>query len=131
MIFPTKYNKIKSTLPKHKHINIPRPLNKIISGMIKMIKSDPREKLNKVPKMCILDENKVCDNCCECFVCDLDPSKICDNCAKCLDMADYNAVEISDIILYDKKIFRYMKNNKKKSAMERIKTVMPEEAKKK
>lgn len=99
--------------------------------MIKMIKPDVREKLNKTPKMCILDEGKVCDNCCDCYVCDLDPAKICDNCAKCLDVADYNAVEISDIILYDKGIFKHAKNVKKKSAVDRIRTVMPEEARKK
>ena len=76
-----------------------------------MIKYDP-EKLKKFPKMCVLEEDKVCDNCCECFVCDLDPSKSCDNCAKCLELADYNAIEISDILLYDEKIFEYGKNGK-------------------
>ena len=50
-------------------------------------------------KYCLLDENKVCDNCGECNVCDLDPNKICDNCMKCLQTgADYNAVEIDEII---------------------------------
>ncbi|KJS65076.1 MAG: hypothetical protein JL50_14585 [Peptococcaceae bacterium BICA1-7] len=76
-----------------------------------MVKYDP-EKLKKFPKKCILEEDKVCDNCCECFVCDLDPLKTCDNCAKCLELADFNAIEISDILLYDDKIFEYGKNGK-------------------
>jgi len=63
------------------------------------------------PKKCILDEEKICDNCCSCFVCDLDPNKICDNCAKCLELADFKAIEISGI-LYDDKIFDYAKNGK-------------------
>lgn len=50
-------------------------------------------------KYCVLDENKVCDDCGECNVCDLDPNKICDNCMKCLNTgADYNAIEIDEII---------------------------------
>ncbi|OAT81449.1 hypothetical protein A6M21_10840 [Desulfotomaculum copahuensis] len=49
--------------------------------------------------MCILEEDKVCDNCCSCFVCELDPAKTCDNCAKCLELADYNDIPIDDIIL--------------------------------
>lgn len=76
-----------------------------------MVKFDP-EKLKKFPKKCILEEDKVCDNCCECFVCDLNPTKSCDNCAKCLELADFNAIEISDILLYDEKIFEYGKNGK-------------------
>lgn len=48
---------------------------------------------------CVLDENKICDNCGECNVCDLDPNKICDNCMKCLNTgAEYNAIEIDEII---------------------------------
>ena len=35
--------------------------------------------------MCVLYEEKVCDDCGECDLCDLDPNKICDNCGKCLD----------------------------------------------
>ncbi len=50
-------------------------------------------------KQCVLDENKICDNCGECNVCDLDPNKICDNCMKCLNTgADYKAIEIDEII---------------------------------
>lgn len=53
---------------------------------------------NKDPIICILEENKICDNCCDCFVCDLDPNKICDNCAKCLEMPDYKVIIIDDIL---------------------------------
>jgi len=50
-------------------------------------------------KICVLDENKICDDCGECSVCDLDPNKICDNCMKCVNTgAAYNAVEIDEII---------------------------------
>ena len=50
-------------------------------------------------KVCVLDENKICDDCGECSVCDLDPNKICDNCMKCVKSgADYNAIEIDEII---------------------------------
>ena len=56
--------------------------------------SPTKGKLNSEQKKCILEENKICDNCCECFICELDPTKICDNCAKCLGInelfeADY------------------------------------------
>ena len=54
---------------------------------------------NMATKYCVLDENKICDNCGECNVCDLDPNKICDNCMKCVRTgADYNAIEIDEII---------------------------------
>ncbi len=44
-------------------------------------------------KMCVLDENKVCDDCGECSRCDLDPNKICDSCGKCLETgADSRAI---------------------------------------
>ena len=50
-------------------------------------------------KVCVLDENKLCNDCGECNVCDLDPNKICDNCMKCLKTgADYAAIEIDEII---------------------------------
>lgn len=39
-------------------------------------------------RMCLLDENKVCDDCGECDRCDLDPNKICDNCCKCIAIED-------------------------------------------
>lgn len=50
-------------------------------------------------KMCILEDNKVCDDCGQCNMCDLDPEKICDNCMKCIHTgAEYNAIEIDEII---------------------------------
>jgi len=39
---------------------------------------------NKKPIMCMLEESKYCDNCCECFTCEIDASKICNNCADCV-----------------------------------------------
>ncbi|MDQ0287822.1 hypothetical protein J2Z49_002955 [Desulfofundulus luciae] len=48
-------------------------------------------KIKQVDKMCILEEEKICDNCCDCFVCELNPDKICDNCANCLKLVDYPA----------------------------------------
>ncbi len=50
-------------------------------------------------KMCMLEENKVCDNCLECNICDLDSNKICDNCAKCIEPGvDYRSILIDNII---------------------------------
>lgn len=49
-------------------------------------------------KFCVLDENKICDDCGECQRCDLDPNKICDNCMKCVNTgADYSAIEIDEV----------------------------------
>ncbi len=95
-----------------------------------MVKIDP-EKLKRIHKKCILDEEKVCDNCCDCFVCDIDPAKICDNCANCLQLADFNAIEITDI-LYDENIFKYGKNGKKRIAKSpKVKTALLDENHKK
>lgn len=41
--------------------------------------------------MCVLEDNKKCNNCGECDRCDLDPSKICDNCGACI--SEYNTNE--------------------------------------
>ncbi len=50
-------------------------------------------------KMCMLEENKICDNCLECNTCDLDPRKLCDNCAKCIDSGyDFALIEIDEIV---------------------------------
>ena len=50
------------------------------------------------PRLCLLDETKLCNDCGECDRCDLDPSKICDNCCKCLaieeDEEDFRTVTI-------------------------------------
>ncbi len=46
-------------------------------------------------KMCILYDNRACDNCGECNMCDLDPKKVCDSCGACLDMDDdYNTLDV-------------------------------------
>jgi len=58
-------------------------------------------------KLCVLDENKVCDDCGECDYCDLEPTKICDNCCKCLDDADYRAIKITGIITDPEKSKEY------------------------
>lgn len=51
-------------------------------------------------KYCMLEDNKICDNCCECNICDLDNKKACDNCAKCIDTdVYYRKIEIDEIIL--------------------------------
>lgn len=51
-------------------------------------------------KMCVLEDNKICDHCGQCSMCDLDPNKICDNCMKCVKSgAEYNAIEIDEIIV--------------------------------
>jgi hypothetical protein len=57
-------------------------------------------------KKCILDKNKICNNCGECNKCDLDPTKICDNCCKCLkeSSADYKEIKIDEIIFDDNDI---------------------------
>ena len=49
---------------------------------------------------CILNENKICNDCGECDKCDLDPGKVCDNCGKCIGLdADSRAIEIEDVII--------------------------------
>lgn len=51
---------------------------------------------------CVLDENKICNDCGECDVCDLTPDKKCDNCGKCIGLdADSRAIEIEDVIIRD------------------------------
>ena len=50
-------------------------------------------------KHCLLDENKICDECTECDRCDLNPDKLCDNCCKCIDPQEENLVlPITDIV---------------------------------
>lgn len=51
-------------------------------------------------KLCILDENKICNDCGECDYCDLNPFKKCDNCGKCIDSNDeYRELKIDEIKL--------------------------------
>lgn len=50
-------------------------------------------------KVCLLNEEKFCDDCGECTRCDLNPDKLCDNCMKCIQSdADYKAIEIDEVI---------------------------------
>lgn len=57
-------------------------------------------------KKCVLDEEKICDECGECEYCDLNPFKKCDNCGKCIDSGDeYREIKIDSI--------QMNKNNKK------------------
>lgn len=51
-------------------------------------------------KKCVLNSNKVCDNCNQCNMCSLDPTKVCDNCFRCLDTdeKDYIDIPISELI---------------------------------
>ena len=50
-------------------------------------------------KKCVLDENKICDDCGECNYCDLNPFKICDNCGKCIGMnEEYREIKIDEIM---------------------------------
>jgi hypothetical protein len=50
-------------------------------------------------KRCVLDEEKICDDCGECARCDLDPDKFCDNCMKCVRSgADYRAIEVDEVL---------------------------------
>ena len=59
-------------------------------------------------KMCLLDEDKICNNCRECLKCDLDNSKICDNCGQCIEVSsDYKEIWIDEIL----KEKDYSKNN--------------------
>ncbi len=49
-------------------------------------------------KKCVLDEDKICDECGECDYCDLNPFKKCDNCGKCIDSSDeYRELKIDEI----------------------------------
>ncbi|MDA8336986.1 MAG: hypothetical protein M0Z41_18720 [Peptococcaceae bacterium] len=50
------------------------------------------------PGICILEDGKLCDDCCECYVCDPDPDKICDSCGTCPETADYSGVIMDGII---------------------------------
>lgn len=54
-------------------------------------------------KKCILDDEKICDECGECDFCDLNPFKRCDNCGKCIDDGEeYRELKIDDIVINGK-----------------------------
>lgn len=61
------------------------------------------------PKICILEDDKLCDDCCECYVCDLDPKKICDSCGKCLETADYRGIIVDGMVLEEERATRVWK----------------------
>ena len=71
-----------------------------------------RKKLNTFHLKCQLEDDKICDNCCDCFVCELDPGKICDNCAKCLSLPDFNSIIID--------VFSSWRNSWKKKSKEEL-----------
>lgn len=53
-------------------------------------------------KKCILDDEKICDNCGECDLCDLDSSKVCNNCGKCIEIDDDNiTINIDKIYMFE------------------------------
>jgi hypothetical protein len=62
-------------------------------------------------KECVLDAAKECNDCGECEICDLDQNKICDNCCRCLGDADYNAVEVTEIIMPEQIRMKRKKNS--------------------
>lgn len=50
--------------------------------------------------ICILDENKICNDCGDCDYCDLDADKICDNCGKCIETTEkFAKIKIDEIKL--------------------------------
>ncbi len=52
-------------------------------------------------KYCVLDGEKLCDECGACDRCDLDPNKICDNCCKCIQQPeeDYAKISVLDVVM--------------------------------
>jgi len=53
-------------------------------------------------KLCVLEDNKICNNCGKCLYCDFDPLKLCDNCCKCLDFKDDAIIKIDGIDISNK-----------------------------
>lgn len=62
-------------------------------------------------KKCILNENKLCDNCQNCYKCDLDETKICDNCMKCLDKDSYNTLVMKNIKVMTEEEYNKLEDN--------------------
>lgn len=55
-----------------------------------------------IVKICILDDEKICDNCNDCQMCDLEPSKVCDNCGKCIEVTEDNmTINIDKIYMFE------------------------------
>lgn len=50
-------------------------------------------------RQCILDTEKICNDCMECDRCDKNPDKICDNCCECIrEDAEYTGIEVVDVV---------------------------------
>ena len=59
----------------------------------------------------MLEDDKLCDDCCECNICDLDKKKLCDNCAKCIGAdADNSTIKNDDIIAVTSKLKGFNKS---------------------
>lgn len=54
-----------------------------------------------MPKMCVLEDDKICNDCGECEYCDLNPFKKCTNCGRCIEESDkeYRKIKIDKVIL--------------------------------
>ncbi|MBQ2615086.1 MAG: hypothetical protein IJB80_07180 [Clostridia bacterium] len=53
-----------------------------------------------MPKMCVLEDDKICNDCGECSYCDLNPFKLCTNCGKCIDSGEeYRELKIDEVRL--------------------------------
>ena len=48
-------------------------------------------------KYCVMEDNKICDNCGQCLYCDYNPLKLCDNCCKCINFSDDAIIKIDGI----------------------------------
>ena len=63
-------------------------------------------------KKCVLDDEKLCNDCGECDYCDLNPFKICDNCGKCIDSyEEYRELKIDEIDLSYQGAKNHAENN--------------------
>lgn len=63
-------------------------------------------------KKCILDDERICDECGECDFCDLNPFKRCDNCGKCIDDGEeYRELKIDDLVINGKSAVKNIKNH--------------------
>lgn len=57
-----------------------------------------------MPKMCVLEDDKICNECGECSYCDLNPFVKCTNCGKCIDSGEeYRELKIDEVILPNKR----------------------------
>lgn len=60
-----------------------------------------------MPKMCVLEDGKICNDCGECEYCDLNPFKKCTNCGRCIDSEEeYRELKIDQVILPGKQVKR-------------------------